>query len=146
MFWLRCRQQQQREDLCITTSSYFKIEMYCAFTIYTFYYTIYTFYGYQKKKINQIKMSCMTKRRTACGVVSPLSGRGGGYQGHPPPPDLDQGWPCRPEPGIPIWILTKGYPLPPSPTLPLAGWPRHRENREFGSYFFQTGKTQGILL
>ena len=24
-----------------------------------------------------------------------------------------------------------------------AGWPRHRENREFGSYFFQTGKTQG---
>ena len=24
------------------------------------------------------------------------------------------------------------------------GWPRHRENREFGSYFFQTGKTQGI--
>ena len=30
-----------------------------------------------------------------------------------------------------------------------AGWPRHRENREnreFGSYFFQTGKTQGILL
>ena len=31
----------------------------------------------------------------------------------------------------------------------LSGWPRHRENREkreFGSYFFQTGKTQGILL
>ena len=28
----------------------------------------------------------------------------------------------------------------------LTGWPRHRENREFGSYFFQTGKTQGILL
>ena len=27
-----------------------------------------------------------------------------------------------------------------------AGWPRRRENREFGSYFFQTGKTQGILL
>ena len=30
-----------------------------------------------------------------------------------------------------------------------AGWPRpreNRENREFGSYFFQTGKTQGILL
>ena len=30
-----------------------------------------------------------------------------------------------------------------------AGWPQHRENREnreFGSYFFQTGKTQGILL
>ena len=26
------------------------------------------------------------------------------------------------------------------------GWPRHRENREFGSYFFQTGKTQGILF
>ena len=26
------------------------------------------------------------------------------------------------------------------------GWPRHRENREFDSYFFQTGKTQGILL
>ena len=25
-----------------------------------------------------------------------------------------------------------------------SGWPRHRENREFGSYFFQTGKTQGI--
>ena len=28
----------------------------------------------------------------------------------------------------------------------FTGWPRHRENREFGSYFFQTGKTQGILL
>ena len=31
----------------------------------------------------------------------------------------------------------------------LTGWPRpreNRENREFGSYFFQTGKTQGILL
>ena len=28
----------------------------------------------------------------------------------------------------------------------ITGWPRHRENREFGSYFFQTGKTQGILL
>ena len=30
-----------------------------------------------------------------------------------------------------------------------SGWPQHRENRgnrEFGSYFFQTGKTQGILL
>ena len=27
-----------------------------------------------------------------------------------------------------------------------AGWPRHKENREFGSYFFQTRKTQGILL
>ena len=26
------------------------------------------------------------------------------------------------------------------------GWPRHRENGKFGSYFFQTGKTQGILL
>ena len=31
-------------------------------------------------------------------------------------------------------------------TLTCAGWPRHRENRGFGSYFFQTGKTQGILL
>ena len=30
--------------------------------------------------------------------------------------------------------------------LATVGWPRHRENREFGSYFFQTGKTQGILL
>ena len=33
--------------------------------------------------------------------------------------------------------------------LPKPGWPRHRENREnreFGSYFFQTGRTQGILL
>ena len=28
----------------------------------------------------------------------------------------------------------------------ISGWPRHRENREFDSYFFQTGKTQGILL
>ena len=28
----------------------------------------------------------------------------------------------------------------------ITGWPRHRENREFDSYFFQTGKTQGILL
>ena len=31
----------------------------------------------------------------------------------------------------------------------ITGWPRHRENREnreFGSYFFQTGKTQGILF
>ena len=30
-----------------------------------------------------------------------------------------------------------------------SGWPQHRENREnreFDSYFFQTGKTQGILL
>ena len=26
----------------------------------------------------------------------------------------------------------------------MTGWPWHRENREFGSYFFQTGKTQGI--
>ena len=26
----------------------------------------------------------------------------------------------------------------------VAGWPRHRENREFGHQFFQTGKTQGI--
>ena len=31
-------------------------------------------------------------------------------------------------------------------TEQYSGWPRHRENREFGSYFFQTGKTQGILL
>ena len=31
-------------------------------------------------------------------------------------------------------------------TRSSTGWPRHRENREFGSYFFQTGKTQGILL
>ena len=31
-------------------------------------------------------------------------------------------------------------------SLGRAGWPRHRENREFGYYFFQTGKTQGILL
>ena len=28
----------------------------------------------------------------------------------------------------------------------IAGWPRHRENRESGSQFFQTGKTQEILL
>ena len=27
---------------------------------------------------------------------------------------------------------------------PLTGLPRHRENREFESLFFQTGKTQGI--
>ena len=27
-----------------------------------------------------------------------------------------------------------------------AGWPQHRENREFGCQFFQTGKTQGIWL
>ena len=27
--------------------------------------------------------------------------------------------------------------------LSLPGWPRHRENREFGSYFFQTGKNTG---
>ena len=26
------------------------------------------------------------------------------------------------------------------------GWPWHRENREFGCQFFQTGKTQGIWL
>ena len=26
----------------------------------------------------------------------------------------------------------------------IPGLPRHRENREFGSPFFQTGKTQGI--
>ena len=30
--------------------------------------------------------------------------------------------------------------------LHRSGWPWHRENREFGSYFFQTGKTQGILF
>ena len=39
----------------------------------------------------------------------------------------------------PANIVCEGY----------AGWPRHRENREnreFDSYFFQTGKTQGILL
>ena len=35
-----------------------------------------------------------------------------------------------------IFAHGQGYP----------GWPQHRENREFGSYFFQTGKTQGILL
>ena len=28
----------------------------------------------------------------------------------------------------------------------IAGWPRHRENREFGSYFFQTGKTGNFVL
>ena len=28
--------------------------------------------------------------------------------------------------------------------MTLSGLPRHRENREFGSPFFQTGKTQGI--
>ena len=28
--------------------------------------------------------------------------------------------------------------------VPLAGLPRHRENREFESPFFETGKTQGI--
>ena len=33
-----------------------------------------------------------------------------------------------------------------SVTNSYPGWPRHRENGEFGSYFFQTGKTQGILL
>ena len=30
--------------------------------------------------------------------------------------------------------------------LSITGWPRHRENREIGSYFFQTGKTQKNLL
>ena len=25
----------------------------------------------------------------------------------------------------------------------VPGWPRHRDNREFGSYFFQTGKNTG---
>ena len=33
-----------------------------------------------------------------------------------------------------------------SSKLAITGWPRLRENREFGSYFFQTGKTQGILF
>ena len=28
----------------------------------------------------------------------------------------------------------------------ITGWPWHRENREFGCKFFQTGKTQGIWL
>ena len=28
----------------------------------------------------------------------------------------------------------------------LSGWPRHRENREFGSYFFQTENTGKNLL
>ena len=27
-----------------------------------------------------------------------------------------------------------------------SGWPRHRDNREFGSYFFQTGKTQNFVV
>ena len=30
--------------------------------------------------------------------------------------------------------------------FPHSGCLRNRENREFGSYFFQTGKTQGILF
>ena len=36
--------------------------------------------------------------------------------------------------------------IPACTALAGSGWPRHRENREFGSHFFQTGKTQGILL
>ena len=42
-------------------------------------------------------------------------------------------------------LIFGGVPAPGG----SAGWPRHRENREnreFGSYFFQTGKTQGILF
>ena len=39
-------------------------------------------------------------------------------------------------------IITEACDLPEINT----GWPRHREKGEFGSYFFQTGKTQGILF
>ena len=34
--------------------------------------------------------------------------------------------------------------IPVHPLVTPAGWPRRRENREFGCLFFQTGKTQGI--
>ena len=40
----------------------------------------------------------------------------------------------------------KATKSPAVSVLANTGWPRHRENREFDSYFFQTGKTQGILL
>ena len=56
--------------------------------------------------------------------------------GDPPPGQTPQlspwVWAWKHTPWIWAW-------RPPPP----AGWPRHRENREFGSYFFQTGKTQG---
>ena len=43
-------------------------------------------------------------------------------------------------------VFTKATVCPARQNLSdiFTGWPRHRENREFGSYFFQTGKTQGI--
>ena len=46
----------------------------------------------------------------------------------------------------PLLFGRSGKRLPKSDSMGSSGWPRHRENREFGSYFFQTGKTQGILL
>ena len=64
-------------------------------------------------------------------------------------------------PGLGVYLVPGGVPGPrgvpgpggcvpgPGGYLPRSGWPRHRENREnreFGSYFFQTGKTQGILF
>ena len=48
-----------------------------------------------------------------------------------------------------VCLLTgeRGTPSPSHNTSNhWSGWQRHRENRELGSYFFQTGKTQGILL
>ena len=70
--------------------------------------------------------------------------------------------------GLPFWLCTKWSSYDSSScgkyqlvTLTLfqcetenwigwidqnTGWRRHRENREFSSYFFQTGKTQGILF
>ena len=38
---------------------------------------------------------------------------------------------------------------PPQPLMGLffhSGKPQHRKNREFGSYFFQTGKTENFAV
>ena len=93
--------------------------------------------------------------------------RGGGY---PSQVQVGGGTPARsswgyPDWGTPLWVPPcqtwqggtpmGGYPTSGTPPpvrigrgVPhfeyYSGWPQHRENREFGCSFFQTGKTQGI--
>ena len=97
------------------------------------------------------------------GEGTPILPKGGGYS-HPYP--YFEGWgslhwdwmgypikigwdtptPCQDWMGVtPPQIATR-WGISPIGTGLGSGWPRNRENREFGSYFFQTGKTQGILL
>ena len=55
-------------------------------------------------------------------------------------------WYSRHNYGCDILTMKSSHLFEGRNDVTLSGWPRHRENREFGSYFFQTGKTQGILL